>query len=144
MNLKRSALFDGLFKNCSSPQRWVLTPEPWFDNHLSLRVSLSNFDQDRNPRSGQVWLLWTPISCSGQMLRNDILRIVESLQLWWFGPYMDNGSSIKKFHRHIVFSHSKMSDFFPLLHFPLSDNNGGSFWFSNNVNHMHLGVIGEN
>ena len=57
---------------------------------------------------------------------------------------MDNGSSIKKFHRHIVFSHSKMSDLFPLLHFPLSDNNGGSFCFSNNVNHMHLGVIGEN
>ena len=81
MNLKRSALFSGLFKNCSSHQGWVLTPEPWFDNHLSLGLNVSNIDQDRNPTSGQVWLLWSPILCSGQMLRNGILRIVESLQL---------------------------------------------------------------
>ena len=81
MNLKRSALFSGLFKNCSSHQGWVLTPEPWFDNHLSLGLNVSKFDQDRNPTSGQVWLLWSPILCSGPMLRNGILRIVESLQL---------------------------------------------------------------
>ena len=45
-----------------------------------------------------------------------------------------------------VFRHSKMSDFSPLLHFPLSDNNDGSFLLSNNVNnlYMHLGVIAEN
>ena len=81
MNLKRSAVFSGLFKNCTRHQGWVLTPEPWFDNHLSLGLNVSNFDQDRNPTSGQVWLLWSPILCSEQMLRNGILRIVESLQL---------------------------------------------------------------
>ena len=81
MTVKRSALFPSLFKKCSSHQGWVLTPEPWFDSHVSLGLNVSNFDEDRNPRSGQVWLLWTPISFSGRMLRNDVLRIVESLQL---------------------------------------------------------------
>ena len=49
------------FKNCSSrSHERVLTPEPWFDNHVSLGLNVSNFDQDRNLRSGHVWLLWTP------------------------------------------------------------------------------------
>ena len=81
LTYERSALFSGLFKNCSSHQGWMLTPKPCFDNYVSLGLNVSNFDQDENPRSGQVWLLWTPISCFGQMLRNDVLRIVESLQL---------------------------------------------------------------
>ena len=51
------------FKNCSSRSHGrVLTPEPCFDNHVFLGLNVSNFDQDRNLRSGKVWLLWTPIS----------------------------------------------------------------------------------
>ena len=82
-----------------------LTPEPCFDYHVSLGLNVSNIDQDRNLRSGQVWLLWTPISSLIMLWtndENDVLRIVESLQLWWFWPYMDNGSSISNFHGHIA------------------------------------------
>ena len=138
-----------VFKNCSSrSHEKVLTHEPWFDNHVSLGLNVSNFDQDRNLRSGHVWLLWTPI-LSLIMLRTNVKKWRSTYcwkQLWWFRPHMDNGSSISNFHGHIAgISFQAFWDFFPLLHFSLSKY-GGFFWFSNTINHlyMHLGVIRDN
>ena len=65
------------------------------------------------------------------MLRNDILRIVDicnfggSDHIW----SKTAASTISKdTSREEVSRHSKMSDFVPLLHLPLSDNDGGSFF----------------
>ena len=103
-------------------QGWVLTPEPWLDNHVSFGLNVSNFEQDRNPRSSQVWLVSTPISISGQMLRNDVLVLLKVCNFAGSGHIWTMAAAST------IVIETSQEEVFSFPHSsPLSDNNDGYF-----------------